>query len=190
MIYVALSHLTERLNEYLARGLGLTEDLVVLSQISDQDGSSSHEVMNKLALFLVNIEKEYVMGNSPIAKAGANGSIQKAPPAHMNLYIMLAANFASSNYAEALKMLSAAILFFQKNPVFDHHTSPGLDERIEKMILDIENLDRQDLSNIWSTQGGKYLPSVLYKVRMVTFDSQDIRIVEPDARQMDLGVRS
>lgn len=190
MIHVALSHLTERLNEFLVRGLGLTEELVVLSQLSDQNGGSAPATAGKLVLFLANVEKENIARNSPSIRTESSGSIQRFPPAHMNLYVMLTANFDGGSYVEALKMLSAAILFFQKNPVFDHQSSPGLDQRIEKLVLDIENLPWEALSNIWSIQGGKYLPSVLYKVRMVTFDSQDIRALEPDARSLDTNVRT
>jgi hypothetical protein len=182
--------LSERLNEFLARGSGLSEDLVVLSQLSEQDGGASPGTLNKLVLFLVNIEKEHAAGTSPSPKTSSSGSIRRTPPAHLNLYVMLAANFGGSNYPEALKMISAAVLFFQKNQVFDHNSSPGLDSRVEKLVLDIENLGRQDLANLWATQGGKYVPSVLYKVRMVSLDSRDIDALEPTARQLDTGVRA
>ncbi len=86
-------------------------------------------------------------------------------------------------------MLSAAILFFQKNPVFDHQLRPDLDTRIERLTLEIENLDRQDLSNLWGSLNAKYVPSVFYKVRMVSFASQDIRSLEPTVQrpQVRLG---
>ena len=41
-------------------------------------------------------------------------------------------------------------------------------------MLDMENLNIQDASNLWGMLSGKYLPSVLYKVRMVSFDGADI----------------
>ena len=30
------------------------------------------------------------------------------------------------------------------------------------------NLNTQDLQNLWSGMGGRYLPSALYKLRMIT----------------------
>jgi hypothetical protein len=190
MIHVALAHITERLNEFLARGLGLTEDLAVLSQLSDRDGSPTPGAGNKLVLFLVNLEKEHAARSSQAVKGGAGDSVRRFPSLHLKLYVMLTANFDGGSYPEALKMLSAAILFFQRNPVFDHHSSPSLDQRIEKLILDIENLPWQEMANLWGTQGGKYLPSVLYKVRMVAFDSEDIRALEPAARELATNIRN
>jgi hypothetical protein len=87
---------------------------------------------------------------------------------------MMAANFGAGNYAEALKSISQAISFFQQQTSFDLKNSPGLDPRIEKLILDIENLKIPDLNNLWGLLGGRYLPSVFYKVRMITVDSEAI----------------
>lgn len=86
-------------------------------------------------------------------------------------------------------MISAAILYFQKNPVFDHQSHPGLDARIQRLTLEIENLDRQALNNLWGALNGKYVPSVLYKVRMVSFDSQDVRSFEPTVQSPSTNLR-
>ncbi len=84
------------------------------------------------------------------------------------------ANFTGNSYPEAFKFLSRTIGFFQKNHVIDHQSAPEMDVRIEKLILDIENLSIQDPSNLWGALGGKYLPSILYRIRMVAFDAEEI----------------
>ncbi|MBS1189259.1 MAG: hypothetical protein H6R10_1051 [Rhodocyclaceae bacterium] len=188
MIHAALFHLAGQLNEFLTRGLGLAEDMVVVSNLLDPDGSVAPGVANKLVLFLTNIQKDTTPGNMPAASQGEGPSGRRYPPVHLNLYVMVAASFSGSNYPEALKMISAAILFFQKHPVFDRRSSPGLDRRIDKLTLDIENLGTQDLASLWGVLSGKYLPSVLYRVRMVTFDSQDIQALEPTVRQPESRV--
>ena len=88
---------------------------------------------------------------------------------------MFASCFSGKNYPEALKFISNTISFFQKNPVFDHQNTPELDEKIEKLTLAIENISLNDLSSLWGVLCGKYMPSVLYKVRMLTFDAVDIK---------------
>jgi len=146
--------------------------MVVMSNILDQSGNPAPN--NKLFVFLVNVEKE-----TTISRQADFGSSERTastyPPLFLNLYVMVAANFESSHYTEALKFLSHAVGFFQRQPVFDHQITPDLDTRIDKLALDIENLNVQDLSSLWGVLSGKYLPSILYKVRMVTFDSGDIR---------------
>ncbi len=96
------------------------------------------------------------------------------PPFYLNLQVMMAANFNGNNYPEALKFISSTIIFFQRHSLFNHQITPELDERIEKLILEVENLTIQDLSNLWGLLGGKYLPSVLYKVRVVAFDTEEV----------------
>jgi len=88
---------------------------------------------------------------------------------------MVAGNFSGSNYTEGLKFISTAISFFQRQPMLDQHNTPALDKRIERLMLDIENQGMHNLSGLWGMLSGKYLPSVLYKMRMVTFDADDVQ---------------
>lgn len=173
MIYSAVTHLVNQLNQFLKRSFDLNEDVVVMSNILEQDGTLAQNVGNKLVVSLINVEKETTTSRHP-SPDSPMPSASSYPPLDLNLYIMVAANFGCGNYAEALKFLSNAIAFFQRQPYFDHQTSPDLDKRISKLVLDIENLNIQDLTGLWGVLSGKYQPSILYKVRMVTFDSRDI----------------
>lgn len=180
MINSAILHLTNYLNQYLKRTFDLNEDIVALSNIVEQDGTVATNVTNKLVVCLVNIEKDSTPVNLP--KRGmmpSDKAVMGYPPVHLNLYLMFAAHFSGNNYSEALKFLSHTISFFQRNPVFDHQNTPDLDRRIHQLALDIENLDTKDLSSLWSILSGKYLPSILYKVRMLSFAADDIKAQIP-----------
>ena len=174
MINLAIQLLAGQLNQHLRRTYALNQDMVVVSNLLDMDGSVVPNTHNKLVIFLTNIEKDSVPGPSAGAQGFGERILQRNSALHFNLYVMMTANFTGNNYAEALKVLSSTISFFQRNPLFSHHTSPEMDKRIEKLALDIENLSVQDLSNLWGALGGKYMPSILYRVRMVTFDSDEI----------------
>jgi hypothetical protein len=173
MIHAAVSHIASQLNQFLKRSFDLNEDVVVLSNIMEQDGTLAPNINNKLVVFLVNVEKE-TASSRPGNLGGFERSASSYPPVFLNLYVMVAGNFGCSNYAEALKFLSNTVSFFQRQPVFDHQVTPELDKRINKLALDIENLNIQDLSSLWGILSGKYQPSILYKVRMVAFDSGDV----------------
>ena len=182
MVDSALNHIASQLNQYLNSIFDFTEDPVVVSNILEQDGNLAPHVNNKLVLFLVNIEKDPVPGRLLKGNAaGAARSVESYPPLFLNLYVMVAAHF--SKYPESLKFISNAISFFQRRPLFDHQNTPELDPRIDRLVLDIENLDIKDLSTLWGVLSGKYLPSILYKVRMVTFDSGDIKAQVPTLKQ-------
>ena len=190
MIDAAISLIAGQLNQFLKRSFDLNEDIVVISNILEQDGTVASNVDNKLVIFLINVEKEALPFRSQNkGTTGLERSVVSYPPVYLNLYLMVAGHFNGSNYPEALKFLSNTISFFQRRPVMDHENTPDLDSRIEKLILDIENLNIKDLSTLWSAITGKYLPSVIYKVRMVAFDSGDVRFRSPGVAEMQSTVK-
>jgi hypothetical protein len=175
MIDAAISLIAGQLNEFLKRTFDLDEDAVVISNLLEQDGSVATHTNNKLVLFVVNIERESLpFRSSNSVPVGAERVVVSNPPVFLNLYLMVASNFPGKNYLEALKFLSNAIRFFQARASFDHRNTPDLDPGIEKLTLEIENLNVQDLSTLWGALSGKYLPSVLYKLRMVALDTGDV----------------
>lgn len=172
MISAALTHLANQLNQQFRINFQLAEDVAVVSNLVELDGSVTPNANNKLVITLVNIEKDTV----PYRPGSAGRSLddrllQHNAPLYLNLYVMVSANFGAGNYAEALKYISQAVAFFQLKPVLDQRNSPGMDRRIERLVLDIENLPIPDLNNLWSLLGGRYLPSMFYKVRMITVDA-------------------
>ena len=179
MIDAAIDHIATNVNQQLMRSFGLTEEVVVVSNLLEQDGTVATHVNNKIVLSLVNIEKENAVMAQPRGGASpAMRSIVSNPPIYFNLYLMFASYFSGSNYQEGLKFISQTIGYFQGQSVFDQQNSPGLDRNISKLVMDIYNLDITNLSNLWGVLSGKYLPSVLYKVRIVMVDSSAVRSQE------------
>lgn len=189
MIDLAVSHIANQLNQFLRTSFQLTEDIVVISNITEQDGTVGTHAENKLLLFLVNIEKDTTAKQQSGGNRGdVEGSNLGFPPVYLNLYLMFAGNFSGSNYLEALKFISNTISFFQRRPVFDHQVTPDLDPQIERLTMQIENLDVRDLSNLWGVLSGKYLPSILYKVRMIAFDAEAIQARVPALTETQTSV--
>jgi hypothetical protein len=58
-----------------------------------------------------------------------------------------------------------------------------MDSRLERLILNMENLTSQEMHSLWSIHGGRYLPSVLFRVRLITLDSNVVHSREPVVRQ-------
>lgn len=171
MIAAALQHLTRELNASLRRGLQLDTDIAVLSHLVGPDGTPVPQAQEKLALFLVNVLRDAAGPRAPTQRAGISRLAKGQPPVHLNLMLMAAANFGGSNYAESLKLIAHTVAFFQSRPVFDQQNSPELDRRIERLVVELEDLPTTDLSNLWGILGGHYLPSVLYRVRLLSIDA-------------------
>ncbi len=189
MIDSAISHIANQLNQYLKRLSESTEEIVVISNLVEQDGNMAADVTNKIVVFLVNIQKDTgPYRQTPNTAAGSDRTVVTSPPLYLNVYLMVTGHF--SHYPQALKMMSHAVSFFQRRPVFDHQHTPDLDRRIQRLVMEIENLSIQDLSNLWGVISGKYLPSILYKVRMVAFDAEDVTAYVPTVRETATSVTS
>lgn len=189
MIDAALGQMVWHLNQHFRRTLQLDEDAVVLSNLLDQDGTLVPIVTNKLVLFLVAAERDSTAHRNPeIRNWSPAGTLHRSEPVFLNLLVMCAANFSGVNYGESLKFLSSAILFFQANSVLDRSNCPELDPRLERLILSIENLDINTLNSLWSIHSGRYLPSVMYRVRMVMLDPDQADYRIPLITQADVGV--
>ena len=117
---------------------------------------------------MVNIEEDHIVKQQENFVRSQNGVIYQSPKLYLNLYVLFSVNDAK--YDEALKKLSFIIQFFQYRNVFDPINNPGLDERIEKLVVDMCSLSFEQLNHLWGTLGGKYMPSVLYKIRQVTIN--------------------
>jgi hypothetical protein len=176
MIYEALSCLTDEIDEYFRSRLKINEEKIVLSGLVNQDGTIAIQGENKIVVTLVNIEKET---SKSISQKNLGSFSSSSPSLHINAYVLFSAYFSGNNYPEALRFLSFIIAYFQNKSVFNKSNTPALDSRIEKLIFDIEDLNPDTLSNMWSTLGAKYMPSVLYKMRMLTFDESVIREFRP-----------
>lgn len=176
MIYEALTCLTDDLNDYFKSKHKINEDKVVLSSLVNQDGSIAIQGENKIVLTMINIEKETARN---VAQKGLASIQQTDPPLNINLYLLFSAYFTGNNYPEALRFLSFILAYFNNKNSFTSSNTPALHPRIEKLTFEIVDLNPDALSNMWSTLGAKYLPSALYKMRMLTFDNNVIREFRP-----------
>jgi uncharacterized protein DUF4255 len=178
MIYEALLCITEEVNEYFRSKLNINEDKIMLSGIVNQDGTVASQGENKILLTLLNVEKENI-GKSNANREGAKTTPNVSPAMNINLYVLFSAYFGGANYGEALRFLSFIISYLQNKSVFTKSNTPKMDESIGKLIFEMENLGIEKLNNVWATLGAKYMPSVMYKVRMLTFDDAVIREFRP-----------
>lgn len=167
MIHDVLSILTEEVNRYLQRRLNKQsqDKQVILGSLMNANGTPSDIGENKIICSLVNIEEEEIRQMTIKPKG-----VITSPPIFLNLTVLFVASF--QDYQTGLKVLSEIAGFFQSKRVFTPNNTPAFSDKIEKVTLDIVNLDTRDLSSLWSMIGAKYLPSMLYKIRMIKIDQE------------------
>jgi hypothetical protein len=170
MIHVVLDTLVTALNEFIKNTLNLQEDVVILANAVDLSGNLNSQIDNKLCVFLQNIEEERTIRNGSYqAYAGMN------PPKHFNLYLMFLANFPDPNYTESLRYISLVLEFFQGTQYFDRSNLPMLSSNVDKLSFEFVNFSLDELNSVWSLMGLKYMPSAVYKVKLLTFSNNLIR---------------
>ena len=170
MIDLTLDFLCKQVNGYLIKKLQIPSgDAIILynvSHIGSETTGDNFDTTSNAFLSLVNIEEDRISKSQDNFIRRDNGIIYQNPKVHLNLYVLFSVSL--STYAESLKRLSYIIQFFQYQNVFTPLTSPSMPAGIEELILDLHTLSFQDLNNLWGVMGSKYLPSAMYKLRMIT----------------------
>lgn len=168
MIDKVLGFITTYINQEIKMSFGLTDNKIIASSLINPDGSVTENIENKIIISVINLEHETTtksMGNFVVSADNQYGQV--APPVYLNIYLLISANYMASNYMESLKMLSAVIGILQAVPYFERRDHPTMDPSLDKLAFEIFNVPINELSHIWSGIGAKYVPSIIYKVRLI-----------------------
>ena len=176
MIDKALIFIRDVLNQELKLSLELEDEPVVVSSLINPDGSPAASAENKIVISIINLEHETAVKSRQdyYREASDTGFGQVRPPVYLNVYLLISANYDSGNYLEANKRLSKVISTFQGHSYYTKQAYPSMQKPLEKLTFELYNLPINELSHIWSGIGAKYVPSVIYKVRMLNLQEDRI----------------
>lgn len=165
MINRILTTYAKQMEQYMSSFLHQPEGLVEVGAV----GLRTEEEPCKIQLSLLSIERETAQGMkaTSVGHAGRFTAVS-SPPIHVNLNVIIAAVFNEKRYKESLTAISLAITFLQLNPFFT--TNEG-----NRYTIELCNSPLQDQSNIWTMMGGRYYPSIICKIRGLTFDSGEMK---------------
>jgi hypothetical protein len=137
------------------------------------------DLQNKILLSLINVEEDTVARSVDYYKKNNNQIMYTNPPVYLNLTLMFAATH--TDYESALISLEQVVLFFQRNRYYTVDSSPELvaynqvhNVQVEKITFEIVNLNLEQLHQVWGGLGGHYMPSVIYKMRMLQIDTGEV----------------
>lgn len=170
MIFTAFKLLKDQLDNYIQSFNPMGNDPeghVVLDNVATLETPDRPPgAEEKIILSMVNIEEEATLKNSTHFYKNAQGIVYHNPPIYLNLYMLVSAHY--KNYEDALTRLSQAIQFFQGKASFNIKNSPdqALPDDLQ-LHLELFSLSFEQLNHLWGALGGKQMPSVLYKVRLV-----------------------
>jgi len=181
MIDKALRFLTDEMNAYLdlQSGNPASDSPVVLTNVANADGTWAIP-SGKLGVSLINIEEERVFKDQQTEFRNANGEYERYnPEIKLNLYMLICSHYVTTDnpptYEDGLKQLSRIVSFFQGKNVFTPDSSPSMDPNLKKLIVELYSYTFEQQYNFWSILGAKYLPSALYRVRLLAYQEQRVQ---------------
>lgn len=164
MINQVLSTYARQMEQYMTSFFHQPEGLIEVGAI----GTQGEEEPCKILISLLSLEREATLGMAAsVANASGHFISVSAPPIFANLNVLIAAMFSDKRYKEGLSFLSQAITFLQ--------TTPSFAVNGYKYTIELLSPTLQDQSNIWAQFGGKYYPSVVCKIRRLTFDAGEVK---------------
>ncbi len=172
MINDVLVFLKNNLNAYMSAGR--KPDAPQEDQVVFMDGQNVDSLTFKLgavSVLLVNLEQENTLrAADPYVRLLADGTVEKIQPdIRLNLYVLFVAHY--QQYEDALRNLSLVIQYFQSHRLITHQDAPELSDNIEKLVIELVTMSFSDQNEVWGSLRSHYHPSVFYKVKMVTFQS-------------------
>jgi hypothetical protein len=171
---------------------GNVNSIVEVTNIATlNDGDEYLPSTTPVILSIVNIEEDTTAKNPNVylKNPAQLSSVKKYNNPAKNIVLSLL--FSSYNqeqksdkYLDGIVKLEHVIRCFQEQNVFYidglAEVDPG-SENYTKLILDMESLKISELNQLWSVLGNKYMPSVLYKMRMITIQHEEFdggRVIE------------
>lgn len=182
MIDHATTFLRDQLNQYLKLKANILEDKVGFIKGDNSEAVNFEE--NSVTLMLVNLEEERILRPADRYEVTVSNGLRigGSPEIRLNLFVLFVARF--NDYTQSMKLLSLIMQYFQSHFVFDHENSPNLSPDIEKLIVELNTLSFNEQNEIWNALRRTYLPSALYKVRMIVFRDVETLAVESEVDNM------
>ena len=153
MLDSVLKFFADEVNGYLRARTGLIDDKIVLSAVVDENGKYAIKD-DFVGISIINIEEEATIKNQLPDSIYSNGQHVILPPAlRLNIYVMFAANFKF--YDQALKYISYILTYFQANRLFVPAQFSAMDESLERLVVDFQALNYDQLNQVWAYIGAK-----------------------------------
>ncbi|TGD57494.1 Pvc16 family protein [Flavobacterium humi] len=179
--------------EQLSKLVDPGETVINITNIATlNDGDDFIESKSPIILSIVNIEEDKTLKNQSVYLKNTNDHTSISKHKHPTQHLILSLLFSSYNkdlskYLDGIGKLKNIIAYFQQNNSFyyknddteliDYNTFIGKTalekENYHRITIELVSLTMDQLNQMWSYLGSKYMPSVLYKMRLCTIQNPD-----------------
>lgn len=189
VIFQALEFIRLNLDAFIKNqvdSFNTADSLVKLGNISFiADKILSNSTFDEgIYLSLVNIQEESTFKNQQQVRISEVNANYKEPPIYLNLFVLMSPCY--SDYSKSMEVLSYIIQYFHTNKTFKFSNKPvseevvvgepdyTFDESLKtnlQLSFDLFSLTFEQLNYLWGTLGGRQIPFVLYKARVLEIGS-------------------
>jgi Pvc16 N-terminal domain len=154
------------------------------------DGDEFFESRSPIVMSIVNIEEDKTLKNQSVYIKSSNNQTTIDRHIHPTKHLIISLLFSSYNqtltkYLDGFDKLNEIINFFQQNTslyvkfsdqsmiTYDAYllaikADPSQSDEYEKITLETVSLSMDQLHQMWSYLGSRYMPSVLVKMRLIS----------------------
>jgi len=101
------------------------------------------------------------------------------PDVCLNLYILISSH---ASYEVALKQINDIIYYLNSIYHEENLRDNDMMKSIKKLSIELQSPTAEQYNSLWQTLGGKVVPCVIYKVRMITISavepSNEVKLIE------------
>lgn len=171
MIHEVVTVLRDKLNAYIRLKAGINED-----KVRFLDGTNFDPIqfpLDFISPVIVNIQEERTLRQNdyyqPVTQNGLQTEVN--PEIRIRLTVLFVSRF--KQYEQGLKFLSLIIRFFQANRLIDRDVAPELSPEIDRLFVEMLTMPMSEQNDIWNALRVCYLPSVAFRVSMLTYKDGD-----------------
>jgi len=171
--------LRKRLDDYLRAELAQAGDDPTADKVVFLDGDKMDPISfleGAVSELVINVEEErQLRAADPYAAVQDGRPQRKQPDLRLVLHVLFVARF--KQYDIAWEHLAKVIEYLQTNRTFERDRYPDLPVGVDKLTFELMTQSFHEQNDIWNALRTTYLPSALYRVRLVV-----LRDVKPAPR--------
>jgi len=125
----------------------------------------------------------------------------REPRDFLNLYVLFTCNYWGDKYIYALQRISYVVRFLQSKNSFAYGSasyqdsgnsefSDDIDLVGLKFTMELYTLTFEQLNHLWGSLGGRQIPFVMYKLRLVALTDRRVLRNTPLIREIDTDIAS
>ena len=201
MIDTAITLLQKELENYLAPID--PSATVVVDNVGFLETTNGDKLANSIIISVVNLEEESALKNQPAYRCypPLGTAVYENPAVYLNLYVLFTCNYWGDKYIYALQRISYVVRFLQSRNTFSYGTasyqdtggtefSDDPDLVSLKFTMELYTLTFEQLNHLWGSLGGRQIPFVMYKLRLVALTDRKILRNTPLIREIDTDLSS